>query len=113
MPGLKSRGVRIWTSQDCQPEGGPAPGTDDGPPWRGIWGRMLLLGQVFQNLLSNAIKFVQKGVRPRIRITGERCGDQVILDTIDNGIGVSHESEPGKGSRFWIRLRAAGGDREE
>ena len=103
--------------------------------------------QCLTNLLSNAVKFVEKGVKPRVRLSTERVGNNVRLWVTDNGIGIPPEaqrkvfeifqrlssnyegsgiglaivkkaidrmggragvdSEPGKGSRFWIELKAA------
>lgn len=113
-----------------------------------VIGDRMLLHQIFQNLVSNALKFVERNVRPRVRISGERVGDAVVLSVTDNGLGIPPESqkrlfrvferlenardypgtgiglaivrrsvewmggecgvvsEPGKGSRFWVRLPA-------
>ncbi len=43
--------------------------------------------QVFQNLISNAIKYRKPGVPPKIRITGEVQGREVLFKVRDNGIG--------------------------
>jgi signal transduction histidine kinase len=111
-----------------------------------VVGDRMLLHQVFQNLISNALKFVDRNVRPQVRISGERVGDAVVLSVTDNGLGIPSDSqkrlfrvferlenardypgtgiglaivrrsvewmggecgvvsEPGKGSRFWVRL---------
>jgi signal transduction histidine kinase len=45
------------------------------------------LGQVFQNLIGNAIKFRRKEP-PRVHVSGERRGNQLILSVRDNGIGM-------------------------
>lgn len=126
------------------------PEIDVDPNLPEVYADRLLLSQVFQNLISNALKFVKGGVRPSVRIRGERRDDQIVLSVIDNGIGIAPqaasrlfrvferlgdvreypgtgiglaivrramermngecgvESEPGRGSRFWIRLPAVG-----
>lgn len=62
-------------------------------PLPDVVGDRLLLQQVFQNLVSNALKFVPPGVRPRVRIGGEKRGDRVILSVTDNGLGIPPESQ--------------------
>jgi PAS domain S-box-containing protein len=47
------------------------------------------LGQCLGNLLTNAAKFVDRGVRPKIRIWTELRGDRVRLWVEDNGIGIA------------------------
>jgi CheY-like chemotaxis protein len=44
---------------------------------------------VFANLLQNAAKYTGKG--GRIRLTAERCGDQVEIRVSDTGIGIPRE----------------------
>jgi PAS domain S-box-containing protein len=43
--------------------------------------------QVFQNLISNALKYRKPETPPRVRITGEVQGPQVLFKIKDNGIG--------------------------
>lgn len=49
------------------------------------------LSQVISNLLNNAVKFVPPGVKPEVRIRGERKGGVVRLWFEDNGIGIKPE----------------------
>ena len=58
-----------------------------------VVGDRVLLHQIFFNLLSNAIKFVAPGVTPRVRVRGERLEDRVVLSIVDNGIGISEDSQ--------------------
>lgn len=53
------------------------------PPVRGDPAQ---LDRVFRNLLLNAIKY-RREVDPRVSITGERRGDEVVVCVEDNGIG--------------------------
>jgi len=46
------------------------------------------LGQVFQNLIGNAIKFRRPGVRPAIRVSARRDGQNTTITVADNGIGI-------------------------
>ncbi len=45
------------------------------------------------NLLDNAAKFIAPGVKPKISIGTQPCGDRVQLWVQDNGIGVPPESQ--------------------
>jgi PAS domain S-box-containing protein len=45
--------------------------------------------QVFSNLLSNAAKYTEPF--GQIKIHAERCGNEVLVSVIDNGIGISPE----------------------
>jgi light-regulated signal transduction histidine kinase (bacteriophytochrome) len=45
------------------------------------------LEQLFRNLLSNSVKFRRPDVRPMIRISARRCGDDAEITLADNGIG--------------------------
>lgn len=56
-----------------------------------VMGNVAYLTQCFTNLLGNAVKFVRPGVRPHVRISGERRGDLVRLAVQDNGIGIPPE----------------------
>ncbi|MGB9770636.1 MAG: sensor histidine kinase [Candidatus Kapaibacteriota bacterium] len=45
--------------------------------------------EVLDNLLSNAIKFTQKG--GEVRVTTRRENEKVVIEVIDNGLGLSDE----------------------
>jgi PAS domain S-box-containing protein len=60
-------------------------------PLPAVWANATILVQVVANLVSNAIKFVEKGVVPRIHISGVRDGMAVRLSIADNGIGIAPE----------------------
>ncbi len=62
-------------------------------PLPDVVGDRILLHQVFLNLFSNAIKFVAPGVSPRIRLSSVRQGGTVTLNVVDNGIGISKDSQ--------------------
>ncbi len=77
--------------------------------------------EVLDNLVSNAIKFTQKG--GEVRVTSERKDDKVVIQVIDNGLGLSDEDinrafqrgarlsakptgdEPSSGLGLWIVKR--------
>lgn len=111
-----------------------------------VKGDRKLLFTAILNLISNAIKFVEDGVRPEVKIWGEKRDGRIRIYVKDNGIGIPREhhekvfriferlhgeevypgtgiglaivkkaveimggdygleSEPGKGSVFWIEL---------
>jgi light-regulated signal transduction histidine kinase (bacteriophytochrome) len=46
-----------------------------------------LLRQVFTNLLSNALKFTRKRDAPRIEVSSQMDGSNVIYTVSDNGVG--------------------------
>ncbi|MHB1060004.1 MAG: sensor histidine kinase, partial [Rhodanobacter sp.] len=50
------------------------------------------LKQAVYNLISNAIKFTPPG--GRITVTATRNGDEVALQVVDTGIGISPEDQP-------------------
>jgi signal transduction histidine kinase len=66
-------------------------------------GRML---QVFANLVGNAIKFSSRG--GKIRIRGERTGDDVLFSVTDTGAGIPENMFEAVFVRFW---QAAQNDR--
>ena len=57
-----------------------------------VIGDATLLQVVFQNLLGNSLKFATPGVPPRVEIAAKREGAYVIVDLVDNGIGIPAES---------------------
>lgn len=56
-----------------------------------VVGEETQLAQLLRNLIDNGIKYVAAGVLPRIRIDGERLGQEVRISVADNGIGVPEE----------------------
>jgi len=50
------------------------------------------MAQVFANLLNNAAKYTQSG--GRIRLTGERQGEEVVVKVRDSGIGIPADMLP-------------------
>src|SRR5262249_26550446 len=71
-----------------------------------VYGDPVLLQQVFHNLISNGLKFMKQGVPPRVRLTGEREENFVVLSVIDNGVGIPTESQ-GRLFRLFERLGAS------
>ncbi len=57
-----------------------------------------LLTRIFSNLLSNAIKYTSPGKKVWVRIAGEP--DQLIIQFIDEGVGVSAEELPSIFSKY-------------
>ncbi|UQA62211.1 sensor histidine kinase [Polyangium aurulentum] len=55
--------------------------------------------QVLANLLTNAIKFTSKG--GRIRVRGERDGDEVRISVSDTGVGIPGHLLEAVFERFW------------
>lgn len=49
--------------------------------------------QVFFNLVHNAIKYRREGIAPRVSITTEERGEQVVFKVIDNGQGVAADKQ--------------------
>ena len=52
-----------------------------------VRGETQQLSHVFQNLISNALKYRREEVAPRIHISVESHGDQVVTAVRDNGVG--------------------------
>lgn len=53
-----------------------------------VFGDRARLMEVMQNLVENAIKFMGDQPNPRIRISAEMKGNEVIVSVSDNGMGV-------------------------
>ncbi len=64
---------------------------------RAVWGDVDALRQVLFNLVGNAVKFTSTG---RVCIKAREQGDQVVLDVIDEGIGIRAEDLPRLFQRF-------------
>jgi len=115
-------------------------------PLQPMLGHEASLTQCITNFLDNAVKFVDRDVKPKVRVYTEANNGHVRLYFEDNGIGIDEagqkrlfqmfqrihaanevpgngiglaivrkavermngtagvESEPGKGSRFWVQL---------
>ena len=69
------------------------------------------LQQVIYNLLDNAVKYSQP--EGKIRLTAERCGDQVRIAVADEGVGIPARDVPRVFERFYradkARSRQFGG----
>ncbi len=60
----------------------------DLPP---AFGDRSMIRQVLTNLLSNALKFTREEDAPRVEVTAEDRGDEVVYAVRDNGVGFSME----------------------
>lgn len=49
--------------------------------------------QVVSNLLTNAVKFVRPGIRPHVKVSTVRHGDNLRIWVEDNGIGLRPEHQ--------------------
>ena len=67
------------------------------PLW--VWGNTRRLRQVLDNLISNALKYNRSG--GRVRVSGRRDGDHVVVQVSDTGIGVPAEEQPRLFERFY------------
>jgi two-component system phosphate regulon sensor histidine kinase PhoR len=67
----------------------------DLPP---ILGDIEQLEEIFGNLIVNAIKFTPSG---SITVTAKRDGDRIMVDIIDQGIGIPEEAIPNLFTRFY------------
>jgi signal transduction histidine kinase len=50
-----------------------------------------LIGQILNNLLDNALTYRCVHGTPRVRITSRRIGGHVVIEVVDNGIGIEPE----------------------
>jgi signal transduction histidine kinase len=69
----------------------------------------LAVEQVLDNLVGNAL--AHAGDRAAIRVIGRRVGDDVVVEVIDDGVGVAAEHLPRLFDRFYRadKARGAGG----
>lgn len=56
-----------------------------------VWFDVAKMNRIFYNLISNAIKYSNEG--GEIKIKAYLDGDKLLIDFIDNGIGVPHEQQ--------------------
>ena len=56
-----------------------------------IYGDPTQLLQLFQNIIGNAIKYHKKGVPPKIQVSYEDKGDDLLFSIADNGVGIEEE----------------------
>jgi signal transduction histidine kinase len=70
---------------------------DLGETWHSVRANDSVLSQIITNLLTNALKFVERGVRPRIRIWSEAAAlngqSSSRLFIKDNGLGIPPETQ--------------------
>lgn len=52
-----------------------------------VMGDYSLMHQVMINLLSNAVKYSSKKLQPKVHVTSQRMGNEVIYTVTDNGVG--------------------------
>ena len=64
-----------------------------------VWADAALLEGILGNLLDNALRY-GSAAHPRITVSVERTGDQVVLSVIDNGPGIS-EQDAGQLRNRW------------
>ncbi len=55
------------------------------------FGDRSMIRQVFSNLLSNALKFTREEDAPRVEVTAEDRGEEIVYAVRDNGVGFSME----------------------
>ncbi len=56
-----------------------------------VMGHRLLLEQVVANLLGNALKFVDKDVKPVVKVVSERVNGRLRIWFVDNGLGIEEK----------------------
>ena len=52
-----------------------------------VQGDAILLAQLYQNLIGNGLKF-RGDAAPKVQLTSEQIGDELVLGVRDNGIGI-------------------------
>ncbi len=69
------------------------------------------LRQAVRNLVTNALRYTPSG--GTVTVTGERDGDDVVIEVADTGVGIDPDDLPHVFDRFWradkSRSRATGG----
>lgn len=78
----------VMQYRELQP---PAAELEIAAPLLAVRGHESSLGQCVANLLTNSVKFIERGVKPRIKVSTELRGDRVRLWIEDNGIGIAPE----------------------
>ncbi|HLL84442.1 MAG TPA: ATP-binding protein, partial [Longimicrobium sp.] len=84
-PLAESNGLRLDGAADS-----------DLPP---VWADPGRVQQVLSNLIGNAIKFTPRG--GTVRVTAQRCGDELRFGVSDSGSGIAPEQLPHIFTRFW------------
>lgn len=64
---------------------------------RAVWGDVDGVRQVLFNLMGNAVKFTEAG---KVSVLAREQGDELVLDVIDEGIGIRPEDLPRLFQRF-------------
>lgn len=54
-------------------------------------GQFGLIKQLFSNLIGNAIKFVDCTRRPKVLVTANMIGQELVFKVMDNGVGIKEE----------------------
>jgi len=54
-------------------------------------GQFGLIKQLFSNLIGNALKFIEASIIPKVLVTADMVGDEIVFKVIDNGIGIKQE----------------------
>jgi signal transduction histidine kinase len=74
---------------------GPQPVITVDPALPDVLAEPVLLRQVVDNLVGNAVKYVAPGVCPEIEVRGRRVegesGPMVLIEVVDNGIGIPED----------------------
>jgi len=65
---------------------------------------------IIHNLISNAIKFSQAG--GKVKVSGGIKGERVIINIIDNGVGISDEKQKQLFYHFGSKMSTPGTQKE-